>query len=122
MPLPSVSVDFIAANQETRADNALPGTDKQKHLEQIRKDIREFKAANGLDKVIVLWTATERFASVQSVSTTRRSALLAAIKSNEPEIALRPSLRSRRFWRDRSTSTSPQNTLPPVSSSPSSTT
>ena len=34
---------------------------------QVRKDIRDFKAANKLDKVIVLWTAnTERFASLQS--------------------------------------------------------
>lgn len=89
VPLPSVYYpDFIAANQETRADNALPGTDKQKHLEQIRKDIREFKAANGLDKVIVLWTAnTERFASVQSGVNDTADNLLAAIKSNEPEIA-----------------------------------
>lgn len=45
------------ANQGERADNVLPGNDKKKHLEQIRKDIREFKANNDLDKVIVLWTA-----------------------------------------------------------------
>ena len=32
----------------------LPGQDKKKHLDQIRKDIRDFKAANKLDKVIVL--------------------------------------------------------------------
>lgn len=31
-------------------------------LEQIRKDIRDFRSRAGLDKVIVLWTAnTERF-------------------------------------------------------------
>lgn len=37
----------------------------REHLEKIRKDIRDFKAANGLDKVIVLWTAnTERFSSI----------------------------------------------------------
>lgn len=54
--------DFIAANQKTRADNILEGHNKLEHLETIRKDIREFKAANNCDKVIVLWTAnTERF-------------------------------------------------------------
>jgi len=88
-PLPSIYYpDFIAANQEERADNVLPGEDKQAHLEQIRKDIRDFKSANGLDKVIVLWTAnTERFASVQSGVNDTAENVLAAIKANEPEIA-----------------------------------
>merc|ERR1719453_2522069 len=58
-----------------------------KHLEQIRADIREFKRRNGLDKV-VLWTAnTERFASVQSGVNDTADNLLAAITSNEPEVA-----------------------------------
>merc|ERR1712078_419423 len=62
--------------------------DKNAHLEQIRTDIREFKAKNGLDKVIVLWTAnTERFASVQSGVNDTADNLLAAIQANEPEIA-----------------------------------
>jgi len=41
-PLPSIYYpDFIAANQEERADNVLPGTKACKaHVEQIRKDIR----------------------------------------------------------------------------------
>lgn len=34
-------------------------------LEQIRRDIRDFRSRAGLDKVIVLWTAnTERFCEV----------------------------------------------------------
>merc|ERR1719486_303767 len=88
-PLPSIYYpDFIAANQAERADNVLPGEDKKKHLDQIRKDIREFKAKHGLDKVIVLWTAnTERFASVQSGVNDTADNLLAAIEANEPEIS-----------------------------------
>ena len=40
---------------------------KKDHLERIRADIREFKAARGLDKVVVLWTAnTERFTDITS--------------------------------------------------------
>lgn len=41
-PLPSIYYpDFIAANQEDRADNVLPGeTARMEHVEQIRKDIR----------------------------------------------------------------------------------
>merc|ERR1719324_459143 len=89
VPLPSIYYpDFIAANQSERADNCLPGEDKNAHLEQIRKDIREFKAANKLDKVIVLWTGNiERFSSVQSGVNDTSDNLLAAIKANEPEIS-----------------------------------
>jgi myo-inositol-1-phosphate synthase len=58
VPLPSIYYpDFIAANQSGRADNLIAGNDKQKHLEHIRNDIRQFKANNKLDKVIVCWTA-----------------------------------------------------------------
>lgn len=41
-PLPSIYYpDFIAANQEERADNLIPGTKASwDHVEQIRKDIR----------------------------------------------------------------------------------
>lgn len=43
-PRPSIySPDFIAANQLDRADNLIVGT-KREQIEQIRKDIREFKA------------------------------------------------------------------------------
>ncbi|XP_015742056.1 inositol-3-phosphate synthase 1 isoform X3 [Coturnix japonica] len=56
--------EFIAANQEERADNVLRGS-KAEQVEQIRRDIRDFKASSGVDKVIVLWTAnTERFCDV----------------------------------------------------------
>lgn len=34
-------------------------------VEQIRRDIRDFKESSGVDKVIVLWTAnTERFCDI----------------------------------------------------------
>jgi myo-inositol-1-phosphate synthase len=41
-PLPSIYYpDFIAANQEDRADNVIPGSEASwDHVEQIRKDIR----------------------------------------------------------------------------------
>jgi len=87
-PLPSIyAPDFIAANQESRADNLIEGT-KQEQLDQIRTDIREFKAANNLDTVIVLWTAnTERFSSVDAGIHDTSANLLEAIKRNEAEIA-----------------------------------
>uniref|UniRef100_A0A8C3LEK9 inositol-3-phosphate synthase n=1 Tax=Chrysolophus pictus TaxID=9089 RepID=A0A8C3LEK9_CHRPC len=64
-PRPSIYIpEFIAANQEERADNVLRGS-KAEQVEQIRRDIRDFRASSGVDKVIVLWTAnTERFCDV----------------------------------------------------------
>jgi len=80
--------DFIAANQEERADNVVPGENKKAHLEHIRNDIRNFKIVNKLDTVVVLWTAnTERFASVQSGVNDTADNLMAAIEANEPEVA-----------------------------------
>jgi myo-inositol-1-phosphate synthase len=58
VPLPSIYTEhYIAANQNDRADNVIKGTRAQQ-LEVIRGNIRDFKAANALDKVVVLWTAT----------------------------------------------------------------
>ena len=62
-PLPSIYYpDFIAANQEDRANNLIPKGTKQQDLEHIRNDIRAFKKHNNLERVIILWTAnTERY-------------------------------------------------------------
>ncbi|EGS18645.1 myo-inositol 1-phosphate synthase-like protein [Thermochaetoides thermophila DSM 1495] len=89
-PLPSIYYpDFIAANQEDRADNILPGNKAcWEHVEEIRKNIRDFKAANGLDKVIVLWTAnTERYASIIEGVNDTADNLLNAIKNGHEEVS-----------------------------------
>ncbi|KAJ2331324.1 Myo-inositol-1-phosphate synthase, partial [Coemansia sp. RSA 2671] len=87
-PLPSVYYpDFIAANQEERADNVLRGT-KQEHLEQLRRDIREFKQTNGLDRVIVMWTAnTERYADIIAGVNDTADNLLQAIADGHVEVS-----------------------------------
>ncbi|GFV99411.1 inositol-3-phosphate synthase 1-A [Trichonephila clavipes] len=87
-PLPAVyDKDFIAANQESRADNLIPGT-KCEQLEQIRKQIREFKEKNQVGKVIVLWTAnTERFCDVREGLNDTWNTLLKSIKENVSEIS-----------------------------------
>jgi myo-inositol-1-phosphate synthase len=89
-PLPSVYYpDFIAANQGDRADNVIPGsTACTEHVEHIRKDIRDFKSANGLDKVIILWTAnTERYAEIiPGVNDTAKN-LMDSIVSGHSEIS-----------------------------------
>ena len=88
IPLPSVYFpDFIAANQGERANNVLTGS-KQDQMEHLRKDIRSFKEKNGLDKVILLWTAnTERFAAVEEGINDTADNLLEAIKHGESEIS-----------------------------------
>ncbi|CAK7263065.1 Myo-inositol-1-phosphate synthase [Sporothrix epigloea] len=89
-PLPSIYYpDFIAANQEGRADNVLHGSKAEwAHVEKLRADIRNFKSENGLDKVIVLWTAnTERFADIIDGVNDTADNLLASIKSGHDEIA-----------------------------------
>jgi len=88
VPLPSIYFpDFIAANQSSRADNVLQGS-KQEQMEAVRKNIRDFKAANALDKVIVLWTAnTERFAAIEEGINDTAANLLAAIERGEDEVS-----------------------------------
>lgn len=87
-PLPSVYFpDFIASNQEERADDVLQGS-KQEQMEHLRQDIRNFKANNNLYKIIILWTAnTERFASVEEGVNDTADNLLESIKRGEAEVS-----------------------------------
>ncbi|TGO14078.1 hypothetical protein BTUL_0058g00020 [Botrytis tulipae] len=90
VPLPGLYYpDFIAANQEDRADNLIPGSKAcNEHVEKIRQDIRDFKAKNELDKVIVLWTAnTERFAELIDGVNDTADNLLKAIENGHEEVA-----------------------------------
>jgi myo-inositol-1-phosphate synthase len=88
-PLPSLYYpDYIAANQEARADNVVPGSDKWSHLDHIRNDIRAFKAKHGLDQVIVFWTAnTERYSDIIPGVNDTADNILASIKASHAEIA-----------------------------------
>mmetsp|Transcript_505 Transcript_505/g.1242 ORF Transcript_505/g.1242 Transcript_505/m.1242 type:complete len:522 (+) Transcript_505:290-1855(+) len=88
VPLPSAYFpDFIAANQSDRADNVLSGS-KREQLDKIKEQIEAFKSENGLDKVIVLWSAnTERFAEIQEGVNDSMSNLLEAIDEDEEEIS-----------------------------------
>lgn len=88
-PLPSIYYpDFIAANQEERADNVIPGTDKQAHLERLRADIRKFKQDNELDRVVVFWTAnTERYSDIIPGVNDTADNVLAAIKASHSEVS-----------------------------------
>lgn len=89
IPLPSVYYpDFIAANQGSRADNIIKTGSKEMDLEHIRNDIREFKANNNLDTVVVLWTAnTERFTDVKKGLNTTPQEILDSIAQNHSEIS-----------------------------------
>lgn len=88
VPRPAIyEKDFIAANQESRADNVLKGS-KWEQVEALRIDIRDFKEKHGLDKVIVLWTAnTERFCDVRPGLNDTADNLLNSIKNQASEIS-----------------------------------
>lgn len=88
VPLPGIyDPAFIAANQEARADNIIKGS-KQQQVETIREHIRAFKQDNGVDKVVILWTAnTERYAQVAEGLNDTAENLLAAIACDEPEVS-----------------------------------
>lgn len=88
-PLPSIYYkDFIAANQEDRADNLINTGSKRKDLELLRADIRTFKRTHALDKVIVLWTAnTERFSELIAGVNDTTANLLRAVENNHDEIS-----------------------------------
>ncbi|KAF4739059.1 synthase [Perkinsus olseni] len=90
VPLPGIyDPAFIAANQEDRADNIMPKTmAKREQIDRVKKDIRDFKEANGCDKIVVLWTAnTERYADVIPGVNTTKAELLASVSRNESEVA-----------------------------------
>jgi len=61
-PLPAVfNLEFVASNQEKRADNVKKGTNREL-ITQLREDIHNFRTKNGLDKIVILWTAnTEKY-------------------------------------------------------------
>ena len=88
IPLPAVfDLSFVAPNQESRADNVIEGN-KEKQLETVRQNIRDFKKNNNLDKVIVLWNGnTERFCEVDPKIHGTADSLLLGIKNNEKEIS-----------------------------------
>jgi len=64
------------------------GGSKAQQLAQIRKDLRDFKSSQGVDSIVVLWTAnTERYAELQEGVHDTADAVLQAIEKGEKEIA-----------------------------------
>ena len=54
LPLPFMYYpDFIAVDQEARADNVMPSTDNQAHLAHLHANMRAFRAWHFLDRVVV---------------------------------------------------------------------
>lgn len=88
VPLPSIyDDDFVAANQQSRANHILHGT-KRENLEHVRQDMRNFKEQHNLDSLIILWSAnTERFAEISEGLNDTADNLLAAIDRGEKEIS-----------------------------------
>eukprot|EP01023_Acetabularia_acetabulum_P004543 TRINITY_DN11925_c0_g1_i3.p1 TRINITY_DN11925_c0_g1~~TRINITY_DN11925_c0_g1_i3.p1 ORF type:complete len:507 (-),score=97.32 TRINITY_DN11925_c0_g1_i3:693-2213(-) len=88
VPLPGIfDADFVAANQQERVDNVLRGS-KREQVEAVRQNIRNFRAENSLDKVIVLWTAnTERYSQIIEGVNDTEDNLMKALDQNHEEIS-----------------------------------
>lgn len=80
--------NFIAKNQKPRADNIMKAAAKQAQLDQLRKNIRDFKVENNLEFVVIVWTGnSERYAvEIEGVNDTAAN-LLAAIHESHKEIS-----------------------------------
>lgn len=91
-PLPAYfDSRFVAENQCERANHVMKAGTMWEAVEQLRADIRAFKAAHELEKVLVLWTAnTERMAEHHDGVHNRADDLLRALKCGE--VLLAPSL------------------------------
>lgn len=89
VPLPSFYLpEWISASQRDRANNLIQGT-KQEVVDILRNNIRDFKAAKNLEKVIVIWTAnTEKFATVKAGLNDTAEHLLSSISKNSEEISV----------------------------------
>jgi len=78
---------WIAKNQASRANWTKEGTIKQQ-LDELRNDIKTFKTAQGLEKVLVFWSGnTERFANHTAGIHDTAANLLTAIEKGHEEIA-----------------------------------
>ncbi|KAL0231973.1 hypothetical protein PCE1_002970 [Barthelona sp. PCE] len=85
VPMPGVYyADFIAENQRERADHILPGS-KKDHLTAIREQLRDFKANNGCDQLVVMWSGnTERYCGlVDGINDTKENLLKAIDDDSE---------------------------------------
>lgn len=80
-------LNFVAENQDSRADNILDSKKftKWEQVVMIMEDIQDFKRSKGLDKVIVLWTAnTERFSEILPGVHDTSENLLDCLRKNAP--------------------------------------
>ena len=67
-------------------DNIMHGATRWEMVENLRKDIRDFKEKNGLDRVVVLWAAsTEVYVPVDEKVHYTLEALEAAMKADDRE-------------------------------------
>jgi myo-inositol-1-phosphate synthase len=70
-----------------RGENVKRGTTKRDLAEQLRADIRAFKAAHGLDRVVVVWCASTEVYLTPGPQHATLAAFEAAMTANDPAIA-----------------------------------
>ena len=84
-PMPAVFSDEYVKN--LKGTNVKTGSNKRELAEALRQDIRDFKAANGCDRLVVVWSAsTEVFISPGPVHETLE-AFEKGMDDNDPMIS-----------------------------------
>jgi myo-inositol-1-phosphate synthase len=66
--------------------NVKTGKTKRELAEQVREDIRSFKAANGLDRLVVIWCGSTEIFMQEGPAHQSLEALEKALEANDPSI------------------------------------
>jgi len=84
-PMPAVFDQYYVKRLE--GTNVKHGATKLDLAEQIRKDIRDFKAANNCDRLVMIWAASTEIFLEESEAHRNLEAFEAAMESNDGTIA-----------------------------------
>jgi myo-inositol-1-phosphate synthase len=84
-PMPAVfDQNYVRRLEGT---NVKPGANKREHIEALRKDIRDFKAANDCDRIVIIWCASTEIFIRPGPAHESIAALEAAIDANDEAVA-----------------------------------
>jgi myo-inositol-1-phosphate synthase len=83
-PMPAVfDRDYV---RRLDGNNVKPAASKREHAEALRKDIRDFKAAHGCDRMVVIWCASTEAYLEPGPAHQDLASLEAAMDASDPSI------------------------------------
>ncbi|HWO72450.1 MAG TPA: inositol-3-phosphate synthase [Dehalococcoidia bacterium] len=84
-PMPAVFDQYYV--KRLQAPNVKVGATKFDLMEQIRKDIRDFKAANGCDRLVMIWCGSTEIFMEEAETHANLESFEAAMEANDETIA-----------------------------------